>query len=87
MGQVTTQIGQLSNQLNQVVTSLHVREKWTFLAQPLANSKGQFKVGSTSNSAPQEHLQGIATLRSGKVFGKDVPPKVVKPQTSKMLKE
>lgn len=78
--QMQTQMDRMSTQLNQVVTSLQVKEKGAFSAQPLTNPKGQYEVGCTSDSIPQVHVQVVTTLRSCKVIQKDVPPKVEKPK-------
>jgi hypothetical protein len=54
------QIGQLANQVGE-------RERGKFPSQPVPNPKEQFSIGSSSTPTHgQEHVQAIATLRSGK---------------------
>src|SRR4029450_1583902 len=68
MARLEAQIGQLANALNR-------REEGKLPSQPVANPKGILVIDdspSSSCNAPQEQVQSITTLRSGKIINSRV---------------
>jgi hypothetical protein len=63
----TQAIAKMETQIGQIASHLGEREKGKLPSQPVPNPKLQFHEGSSSNAVHgQEHVQAIATLRSGR---------------------